>query len=364
MTNMSEQEKRIELIKSDLGNFKGLTESNRKDILRFFNHQDAKGRSPTTLIKCWDRIKLLIGYIPDKDFRDFTKDDFEAVLAEMRKKYSEWSIVTAQKVFRAFWRYLYGREKDERAPDAVRWFEISEPPNGLTKGDLLTKQERDAIMASTNNLMQKALLSILCAGARPGEILGMTLKDVYDEKELIKIYAREGKMKKKIGQRPIFVLEYADCLRAWISSHPDKGNKDAALLVTNKGPLLYRNLNMIVKRLGEKAGISRRVWPYLFRHGYATMVYTKHGASHGRRLMGHKTLKQERVYVHLDEADLEDELLGKKRKREDDVVNKRELEIERKRQILGEALNRREDLKRELVEEMRQIIMEEIRRMM
>jgi len=352
MTNMSTQERRLERIKSNLKGNKYLTDNNREDILKFFKHMEALGRSQRTMIKSWDRLKILVEEIPNKDFRKFTKEDFESILADIRKKYSDWSIATAQKVYRAFWRWLYGLEKDERAPDAVRWFEISEPPTKLTKNDLLTKEEKDAIIATTNNLMQKSLIAVLNAGTRPGEVLGMTLGDVSDEKEFIKIYAKDGKMKKKLGQRPIYVLEYADCLRAWINSHPQKGDKKAPLFVTDRGPLQYRNLNVITKRLGEKAGLKKRVWPYVFRHGYGTLVYSKYGASHGKRLMGHKTLKQESVYVHLDESDLEARLLGKEIPENGETVKEEEIEMEQKRELFMLALDRREDIKKEIAEEM------------
>lgn len=361
MANMHDKCDELESIKSSLVKCEGLTDKNREDIIKFFNHLEAKGRSSRTVKKVWDRLKLLVKFIPNKDFKDFTQEDFEMVLASLRKRYSDWSIVTAQKVYRSYWRWLYGLDKRDRPPKVVDWFEIETPPTRLTKQDLLTKKEKDSIISATNNIMQKALISVLCAGPRPGEILGMTLGDVTDEKEFIKIYAKDGKMRKKIGQRPVYVIDYADFLRAWLSSHPMKSKKEAPLFVTKNGPLHSRNLNLIVKRLAKKAGIKKRVWPYIFRHGYGTMVYSKYGASHGKRLMGHKTLKQESVYVHLDESDLEARLLGKDNVQDGKTVKKEEVEMEVKRETFTKALLRREDIIQELREEMQKVIQEEIR---
>jgi len=44
--------------------------------------------------------------------------------------------------------------------------------------------------------------------------------------------------------------------------------------------------------------------------------------------MGHKTLKQESVYVHLDESDLEARLLGKDVIEDGKTVGKEEVEME------------------------------------
>ena len=74
----------------------------------------------------------------------------------------------------------------------------------------------------------------------------------------------------------------------------------------------------------------------------------------------HKTLRQESVYVHLDETDLENKLLGRTAPETGETVNQEEVEMEQKREVFEKALNRREDLKRELLEEMREIIKLEI----
>lgn len=51
MANVSDQDREFESIKLSLSEYEGLTENNRKDILRFFNHMEAKGISPKIVNK-------------------------------------------------------------------------------------------------------------------------------------------------------------------------------------------------------------------------------------------------------------------------------------------------------------------------
>jgi len=72
MANMHDKYDELESIKSSLVKCEELTDKNWEDIIKFFKHMEAKGRNPYTIIKSWNRLKILIDTIPNKDFRKFT----------------------------------------------------------------------------------------------------------------------------------------------------------------------------------------------------------------------------------------------------------------------------------------------------
>ena len=83
MTTMDER-KRMDRIPQEVRASKELTDKNRDDILKYFTHLEAKDRSPATVIKVWNHLHLLVRRFPGKDFRDYTRGDFEQALVDRR----------------------------------------------------------------------------------------------------------------------------------------------------------------------------------------------------------------------------------------------------------------------------------------
>jgi integrase len=218
------------------------------------------------------------------------------------------------------------------------------------------------MLNATNNPMHKALIAVLNTGARPGEVLGIRLKDITEINGLVKIYVF-GKMGKKMGERPLYLTEYIDEFKSWVRRHPQRYDPKSPLFINLKGILKYISMDKIVKRLALRAGIMRykrdengriirnekghaeiegkRVWLYLFRHTAGTRFYGKYEGSYARRLMGHAAgSKMEAVYCHLNEEDIEARLLGKRfpEKNEPDIptIEKETNEL----LVLGKAIKR------------------------
>ena len=179
----------------------------------------------------------------------------------------------------------------------------------------------------TKDVMYKAMLSVLYEGAlRPGELLQMRIKDVIFDDGVT--WAKvTGKMKSMIGERVVYFIHSVDLLRSWINTHPFKDNKDYALWIVMKKTLnsdkktkeTYGkpiSLRLFTKRLqyiGKKAGLTKRIYPYLFRHSAATEYYSEIGEAKAKKLLGHaRDSKMASVYCHLNEQDVLDALMRSK----------------------------------------------------
>lgn len=62
----------------------------------------------------------------------------------------------------------------------------------------------------------------------------------------------------------------------------------------------------MLKRMANVAGLTRRVYPHLLRHTFATEA-VRHGARvHAlQSVLGHASLATTSIYLHADEAELE-----------------------------------------------------------
>lgn len=288
------------------------TEANKKLILEFVNTCRAKNLSDHRICFYLDRLKQ-IAKIRKKDFKDFTRKDVEAVMAEIGTKgYSPWTIECVKTTFKVFFRWIYDLERSDPAPKIVRWLQKENPPSKLRKEDLITKKEMADMFNCTVNPMHKCLLAVMWAGPRPGEALGIQLKDIKKMNGLIKIYVR-GKMGKKQGERPIYIQDYQQEFLSWVRGHPKRHDPEAKLfIVDDKKPLTYNNAHHIIMRISERARLKKKINLYRFRHTAGTRFYGKYEGSYGRRLMGHASgSKMEGVYCHLNEEDVEARLLGK-----------------------------------------------------
>lgn len=288
------------------------TPKNCKTMLRLFKFLEAKNLSLARHIIFYDKLRLACRIIGDKDFEKWDRADTEKLFAAMGKKgYSAWSLETEKGVLKTFFKWLY--DTDE-CPKFLKWLKFVKPPNTLTKEQLLTPDDIERMILATKNTMWKALIAAFTTAARPTEIHNIRLGDIHDEGDFIKIYVggSAGKMAKKMGQRAVYILKFADYFRPWLLNHPQREEKDAWLFL-DKGSnkIFYDYMRQIIDKSAKKAGLEKNVFPYLFRHSVGTYLYGKYGSVYARRLMGHAPgSRMEAVYCHLSQTDIEDVLRG------------------------------------------------------
>ena len=103
-------------------------------------------------------------------------------------------------------------------------------------------------------------------------------------------------------------------------------------------------IGRIISSTAKKAGIERRVFPYLIRHTRLTELHRLgvRGLEHNK-FAGHRAgSKQQGVYVHLDNDDMKHAVLEKVYNIEDtpaDQVSKYEREIGALKQELADVVN-------------------------
>lgn len=167
------------------------------------------------------------------------------------------------------------------------------------------------IIQVAQNPRDRAFAAVICeAGVRPAEIILMKIKDcVFDQ------YGVAIKVDGKTGERRIRLVTSAVYLSIWLDNHPHKDDIESFVWVgqnsTNKGNLLsYRAASNIVKGLAEKAGVKKRIYPYLFRHSRLTQL-AKDGFQNEELKIysGWVTGEPARFYIHLSGGDIENKIL-------------------------------------------------------
>lgn len=201
---------------------------------------------------------------------------------------------------RSFFRYLTKNKIINQSPVEV----IASPSFYVEKPDILTLDEinklRDVIsLKSANGLRDRLIIELLySSGITSTEMLGVGEKVFdLDKREL---YVTNGK-----SSRIVFFSErtrefFKRYLEAKKEKYGDRYNSDILFVNGSATRLSDRSLRRIIDRYAIKAGITREISPYSFRHTFAVhMLSNGMDILYLKELMGHVTLESTKIYQDL-----------------------------------------------------------------
>ena len=225
-------------------------------------------------IKDWDILKFL--------------DQYESIrhIGKRRKD-------TMRVILNGFFRYMTDSGRVRVNPmatvEAIKFRKKVRQP--------LTPVEFERLRRSCKTARESAIVELLFAtGCRVSEIIALNREDVNYENKQIKVVGK--------GDKERFVFLNAPAIVALDNYFKVRRDHNEALFVSVRAP--YERIDKaairkIIRRIGERAGIGRRVYPHLIRHTIATHLYT-----HGLRLedlqvfLGHASADTTRIYAKDD----------------------------------------------------------------
>lgn len=163
--------------------------------------------------------------------------------------------------------------------------------------ETLTIDEIKLIVDHTRNLRDRlAIYLLFCTGIRIAELCSLKVQDIQEDKLLI-----HGKGKK---QRYAYLDEVSLMLiKLYLPSLDGEWLFPSSNL---KGmPLQTFAMRIAIKRSAEKAGITKRIYPHMFRHSYATNLL-KNGCDirYIQEFLGHNYITSTQIYTHVTNQDL------------------------------------------------------------
>lgn len=263
----------------------------------------------------------ILSKLVEKEWSQVTKDDIEILVSKIMEQFAESNGQESnysydhKKVLKIFFRWfkLGSRElNDVGDPDETKKVKLGKIRDKIVREDLITDEDRHKLLVScSGNLRDRALIDVQCeAGTRPGELLTLKIKHVkFDQ------YGAIIHVDGKTGARPVRLIRSTPNLSSWIDSHPFKDNPNSPLWINMArkhfgGQLSAASARQIVKRVCQKAKMSKRVYLNLFRHSEATnsarylteaQLKKRHGWSSVSRMPAR--------YVHLVDADVDEAIL-------------------------------------------------------
>ena len=197
--------------------------------------------------------------------------------------------------------HLNGGDK----PASMRGIVIRQSRNRVeTKGELLTEGELRRIMRASNP-MKRAIIRLLWdTGARPSEVLGLKREHiVFGQDEEGPFVDLSFPQTKNDHPRSVSVVDPETIaeLRSYLAIAPKTGYLFPSPLKKNT-PLGYQAIGVHLRRTAKKLGITKRVYPYLFRHTAATRSLNLPASVRDER-MGWRSAGMWKRYTHLSTED-------------------------------------------------------------
>jgi len=183
--------------------------------------------------------------------------------------------------------------------------------------EILTPEEQTRLLGELeptdcpSRLRNLALIRVMLnAGLRAREVREL-------KRQNLDLRTGRLKVRGKGGRERVLWLNENDLalVQSWLDYLGTSSNQSSSnLLFTSldgRRPICGRWLRSMVKRLGEKAGIDRRLHPHLLRHTFATnlLKYTKNLFLVSKAL-GHANLATTQIYLHLVDGELEAAMKG------------------------------------------------------
>ena len=295
---------------------RNLSEKNKEIILKFLDRLGAEGITKVRQLKYLYTL-CNISTLLKKDFSKTNKQDIIKLCSEINNsKYKEWTKHDYKVVIKRFYKWLREEEGQKFAkrvyPEEVEWIVPTMKRNRKQfPNELLTIEDVKKLAENTNNLRDRCfVLTLYESGARIGELLNLTLKDIEPDKYGVKI-----NLFGKTGSRKIRLIASSPAISNWLMDHPDRNNKESMLFcgmwAKKRGEEInYQTFRLMLQDLAKKANINKPVNPHHFRHSRATELSKTFTEAQLCQYMGWVPGSQEAsTYVHLSGRDMDNAIL-------------------------------------------------------
>ena len=262
------------------------------DTAEYLVRKKSKGLSDGTLYQYEMVLRVFCAYmkkpfdmITDMDIIKFL-DEWEHVKGISKRRKDGIRVI-----LNGFFRFLSDTGRIDRNPMVT----VEPVKCGTTVRDHLTIDEIDRMKAVCHSKRDTALLEVLFStGCRVGEISRMNIADL--DSGQIKVTGKGNK------ERIVFLT--SDAQRAIDDYLSSRDGLNPALFVSEGSPhrrLGKGGVERAIRRIGETAGISRRVYPHLIRHTTATYLLSQGMPIDQIQVyLGHASIETTRIYAKTD----------------------------------------------------------------
>lgn len=262
-------------------------------VEKFTNYLKEQGKSNFTIIAYKKDLEQFVGYLSSReisDIRDVKKAEIEAFITKLlTDNYTKKSASRKLNSIRTFFRFLKNTEVVEQNPS----LDVSHPKYVQTTPRVFSKLEYRAIRdVAKEDARTYAMVEILLqTGVRIGELTGIHISDVKDDKLIVRGYGKTPSREVPLNKAVKKAVD--DYLKTRMNGSDD------FLFTTRTGkPLLIRNVRQIIMRCFREVGIEKATVNDFRNTFIAHQLMSGYSIDHIARIVGHKRLSSTERFLN------------------------------------------------------------------
>ncbi|ACQ52724.1 integrase [Clostridium botulinum] len=236
-----------------------------------------------------DHLRKPLGTITTMDLRMF--------LAVRCKNMKATSVNGQISILKSFFGWLHDEEYIPKNP--AKKLKQTKEPKRLRHA--MTEEEVELLRQASKTDREKALVEFLIStGCRLSEVVGVNKDDLNWHEMSLNVIGKGNKERKVYFSTKAKIL-----LKKYLLTRKDDNE---ALFVTSKRPhgrLGGRSVQREIKKIANRAGLNKSVYPHLFRHSFATCkINSGMPLPVLQHIMGHESPSTTQVYAQLSEENI------------------------------------------------------------
>lgn len=193
---------------------------------------------------------------------------------------------------------------------------LKSPRIGEHLPEVLTLEEVDRLqqaidLSKWEGQRNKAIIEVLYScGLRVSELVTLKLSDLYLDEQFLRVTGK-GQKTRLVPISPVAIKQ----LQLWFvdrNAMSIKPGEEDYVFLNRRGAHLTRTMILImIKRLGQEAGIAKTISPHTLRHSFATSLLE--GGADLRSIqamLGHESIGTTEIYTHISTTTLREEILN------------------------------------------------------
>ena len=213
---------------------------------------------------------------------------------------------------RTFYHYLLVDGYVDNDPTEL----LESPRIGEHLPEVLTLEEVDRLqqaidLSKWEGQRNKAIIEVLYScGLRVSELVTLKLSDLYLDEQFLRVTGK-GQKTRLVPISPVAIKQ----LQLWFvdrNAMNIKPGEEDYVFLNRRGAHLTRTMILImIKRLGQEAGIAKTISPHTLRHSFATSLLE--GGADLRSIqamLGHESIGTTEIYTHISTTTLREEILN------------------------------------------------------
>jgi len=270
----------------------------------FLVHLEAeRGLSSNTVQSYGRDMGKLLEFLA-KDKISLRRADEETLIkfihGQSRQGLSSRSLARLISSLRAFFRYMVLDGGLPKNPAA----DLTAPKSWLTLPKFLTVAEVERLLAQPDTskpqgVRDKAMLEVLySSGLRVSELVGLRCVDLNLREGFLLCRGKGGKERiVPVGRAAADAVEkYLGDARQSLA----KRNSESLFLTRRGGAFTRQGFWKLMRAYGRHAGLSRKIYPHVLRHSFATHLLERGADLRSVQLMlGHSQITTTQIYTHV-----------------------------------------------------------------